>query len=203
MFTMNFELPEMSKKLSFGFSKINLPQLGLFHPYFVSKSCFRVISMIKMVILDQSRQIRLIFEKKNHNFKNPKFGHSTFIIHKNENKTSIQSIRKSNSTSFMFNKIFCEMKGKKVIHFGGIEGNGGTVPIASWKCNFGIYLDIQVYYFYNQATTTLLCLLLVLYVLVPPIYSFFYPYSRTPENLQFWRFELVLLPEFSTYNHLL
>ena len=31
----------------------------------------------------------------------------------------------------MFNKNFCEMKGKKVIHQGGAGGNGGTVPIAS------------------------------------------------------------------------
>ena len=57
----------------------------------------------------------------------------------------------------------------------------GTVQIASWKCNFGIYLDIQVYYldiqlYYLdiQAITTLLCLLLVLFLLVHSIYSFFY-----------------------------
>ena len=62
------------------------------------------------------------------------------------------------------------MKFKKVIHC----GNGGIVQIASWKCNFGIYLDTEVYYLDIQAITTLLCLLLVLYVLVPSIYSFFY-----------------------------
>ena len=39
-------------------------QLGLFHPYFVCKSSFRVISMIKMVILDRSKPILLIFEEK-------------------------------------------------------------------------------------------------------------------------------------------
>ena len=44
----------------------------------------------------------------------------------------------------------------------------------SWKCNFSIYLDIQVYYLDIQAITTLLCLLLVIYVLVPSIHSFFY-----------------------------
>ena len=38
-----------------------------------------------------------------------------FIIHKNGNKTRIQPIIKSNSTSFMFNKKICEMS-KKVIH---------------------------------------------------------------------------------------
>ena len=37
------------------------PASGLFHPYFVSKSCSRVILMIKMVILDQSKAISLIF----------------------------------------------------------------------------------------------------------------------------------------------
>ena len=59
MFTINFELPEMSKKLSFEFFRPNLPQLGLFHPYFLCKSSFRVISMIKMVIWDQSKPISL------------------------------------------------------------------------------------------------------------------------------------------------
>ena len=108
-----------------------------------------------MVILDQSKPISLIFAKKNHNFKNPKFGHNTFIIHTNENKTGLQLILKSNSTSSMFNNIFCEMKGKKVIHWGGIGGNLGTIPIASWKCNLGICLDIQVYYLDIQAITTL------------------------------------------------
>ena len=77
----------------------------------------------------------------------------------------------------MFNKIFCEMKGKKVIHWGG-GGAGGTVQIASWKCNFDIYLDIQVYYLDIQAITTLLCLLLVLYVLVPSIYI----HNHSPES---------------------
>ena len=55
------------------------------------------------------------------------------------------------------------MKGKAVIHWGeGAWGNGGTLQIAFWKCNFGIYLDIQVYYLDIQAITALLCHLLVL-----------------------------------------
>ena len=78
-----------------------------------------------------------------------------FIIYKNGNNTSIQPILKSNSTSFMFNNIFCEMKGKKVIHWGRMGGNGGIVLITSWKCNSSIYLDIQVYYLDIQAITTL------------------------------------------------
>ena len=65
----------------------------------------------------------------------------------------MQPILKSNSTSLMFNTIFCVM-GKKVIHLGGGPGgNGRTVLISSWKCNFIIYLDIQVYYFNMQAIT--------------------------------------------------
>ena len=78
----------------------------------------------------------------------------------------MQPILKSKSTSFMFNKKICEMKGKKFINPGG-GGAGGIIQIASWKCNFSIYLDIQ-------AITTPLGLLLVLYVLLPSIYSFFY-----------------------------
>ena len=64
VYAMTFELPEISKKSSFGLLRPNLPLLGLFHPYFVCKSSFRVISMIKMVILDKSKPIALIFEEK-------------------------------------------------------------------------------------------------------------------------------------------
>ena len=105
------------------------------------------------------------------------------------------------------------MKGKKVIHWGA-WGNGGTIQIASWKCNFGIYLDvqlyyldihvyyldiqvyyldiqvyyldIQVYYLDIQAITTLLCLLLVLYVLVLSIYSIFYLTTALLKSDIFW-----------------
>ena len=61
VFAINFELPEMSKKWTSNFSGPNLPQLGLFHPFFEGKSNFRVISMIKIVILDQTKPISLIF----------------------------------------------------------------------------------------------------------------------------------------------
>ena len=74
----------------------------------------------------------------------------------------------------MFNNIFCEMKGKNVIYWGGAWGEWGTVLISSWKSNFSIYLDIQVYYLDIQAITTLLCRLLVLYVLAPSIHPMFY-----------------------------
>ena len=128
--------------------------------------------MTKIVILVQSKLISLYLKiKKNKKFKNQKFVNCPFIIHKNRNKTGIQPILISNSTSVMFNKIFCEMKGRKVIHWGG--RNGGTVQIDCCKCDFGIYLDIQEYYFDIQGMTTLVCLLLVLYELVPSIHYFF------------------------------
>ena len=92
------------------------------------------------------------------------------------------------------------MKGKKVIHWGGPGGNGGTVIILSWKCNFIIYMDIKVYYLDIQSITTLLCLLLVLYVLVPSIHSFFC-YNRSPEKWRFPVLKSLLLPQFSTYRH--
>ena len=77
-----------------------------------------------MVIWNQSKPILLYLKiKKKRKFKNPKFVNCTFIIHKKGNKTSIQPILKSNSTSFIFTNIFCEMKGKKVIHWGGEWGN--------------------------------------------------------------------------------
>ena len=47
-----------------------------------------------------------------------------FIIHKNGNNTSIQPTLKLNSTSFMFNNTFGEMKVKKVIHWGWAGGMG-------------------------------------------------------------------------------
>ena len=48
-----------------------------------------------------------------------------FIIQKPEiRQVSIQPILKLNSTSFMIYNIFSEMKGKKVIHWGGLGGMG-------------------------------------------------------------------------------
>ena len=80
-----------------------------------------------------------------------KFVNCMFIIHKNGNMIRIQPVLKSNSTSFMFNNIFCKMNIKKSYPLGCSRGNGGTVLISSWKCNYSIYLDIQ-------AISTLLCL---------------------------------------------
>ena len=50
--------------LSFLFFRPNLPQLGLFNPYFVCKCCFREISIKKFVFLDQNKKIWLILKNK-------------------------------------------------------------------------------------------------------------------------------------------
>ena len=85
-----------------------------------------------------------------------------FVIHKNRNKTSIQPILNYLFNIYLFN-IFSEMNGKKVIQWGGGGlWEWGNCPYSSWKCNYSIYLDIQVYYMNIQAISTLLCLLLVL-----------------------------------------
>ena len=44
---------------------------------------------------------------------------------------------------------------KKLSIWWGPGGNEGPVLISSWRCNFSIYLDIQVYYLDIQAITTL------------------------------------------------
>ena len=85
--------------------------------------------MIKIIILDQSKPISLISEKIESKFQKSTIW--TYIIHKNGNNTCIQPILKSNSTSFTFNNIFCEMNGKKVTHWGGPGGNGETILISS------------------------------------------------------------------------
>ena len=131
VYAMNFELPEMAKKWSLGLFRPNLPPWGLFHQYFVCKSSFRVISMINIVILDQSKPISLYLKIKNWKCKNAKSVNFTFIIHKNRIMTSIQPILKSNSTSFMLNNIFYEMKRKKVIHCGGDWGEPSKLLLGS------------------------------------------------------------------------
>ena len=102
----------------------------------------------------------------------------------------------------MFNNIVFEKKDKKVIHWEGARGNGGTVLITSWKCDFSIYLDIQVYYLDIQAITSLLCLLLVLYVLFPSIHSLWSAILNCyPEQWCFPALKSLLPPQFSTYRY--
>ena len=64
-----------------------------------------------MVILAQSKPISLYLK-----IKKIKIRKLHIYYSKNRNKTSIQPILKSNSTSFMINKKIGEMKTKKVIH---------------------------------------------------------------------------------------
>ena len=59
---MNFELPEMAKKLHFLVFMPNVHELGIFHPYFVCKWSFREILMLIMVILNQNKPIWLILK---------------------------------------------------------------------------------------------------------------------------------------------
>ena len=59
VYAMNFELPEIAKKLSLGFFRPNHLSYCYFIHILLGKSSFIVISMIKMVILDQSKPISL------------------------------------------------------------------------------------------------------------------------------------------------
>ena len=78
--------------------------------------------MIKIVILDQSKPIYRYGKIKNSKIQNLLIACLLFI--KTVNKTSIEPILKSNSTSFMINKKICKIKGKKVIHWGWPGGIG-------------------------------------------------------------------------------
>ena len=51
------------KKVNFEFSRPQPASVGAISSIFVCKSSFRIISMIKIVILDQGKPISLIFEK--------------------------------------------------------------------------------------------------------------------------------------------
>ena len=84
---------------------------------------------------------------------------------------TIQPILKLNSTSLCPIKKIVRWRVKSYPLGGGL---GELSKFASWKCNFSIYLNIQIYYMDIQAITILLCLLFVLYVLVPSICSILY-----------------------------
>ena len=79
VYAMIFELPEMAKKWSFGFFRPNLPQLELFHPYFLCKSSFRVI-------LDQSKPLSLYLKIKNSKIQKSSIARLLFI------KTEIRQV---------------------------------------------------------------------------------------------------------------
>ena len=64
VYAMNFELPEIAKKWSFWTFQAQPASVRVISSIFLSKTCFRVISMIKMVILVQSKPISLIMKIK-------------------------------------------------------------------------------------------------------------------------------------------
>ena len=102
-----------------------------------------------------------------------------FIIYTNGNKTSIQPIIKSNSTSFMFNNIFSEMNIKKVIHWGGL-GKWRNLPNFLFEVEFQVYTNIQ-------AISTLVCLLFDDNGVAMCNYSIFYNTcykNSAPENFK-------------------
>ena len=63
-YAMIFELPEVAKNEILDFSRPTCVSYGYFILYFVCKCSFREISMIKMVILDQSKPISLYLKIK-------------------------------------------------------------------------------------------------------------------------------------------
>ena len=81
---------------------------------------------------------------------------------------------------------------KKLSTGRGGWGNGGAVQIASWKCNFSIHLDIQVYYLDIKAITTLLglllffmrCFLLFIHISTLQPLSWKVTFSGTQKSLQ-------------------
>ena len=84
---------------------------------------------------------------------------------------------------------------------------GEPSKFLSWKCNYSIYLDIQVYYMDTQAISTLLCLLLVLdmyYVIIN--FSIIHVIKNvTPEKWCFlspvWKFHFMIKCTSLTYLH--
>ena len=94
--------------------------------------------MIKIVILDQSKTISQYLKIKKSKIQKSKIRKLHIYYLKNGNKTSIPPILKSNFTSFMINKKFCEMKGKKVIHWEGAKGElsksllGRIISLFTW-----------------------------------------------------------------------
>ena len=187
---MNFWAARNGKKLNFGLFRPNLRELGLFHPYFVCKYSFREISMIKIVILDQSKPISLILKIEKIKIKKSKICKLNvyYIIHTNGNKTSIQPILYRILHLLCSIRFFVRWISKSYPHWeGGLPRvNEEAVLISSWKCNYIIYLDIQ-------AISTLLC-----FLLIPFFYNTCYK-NCSPEKLRFRSLQSLFLPEFWTY----
>ena len=120
--TMNFWAARNGKNWNFGLVRPNLHELGLFHLYFLYKCSFREISIIKIVILDQSKQMSLILKMEKSKIQNSKIC-KLYVYYSQKWKLDKYTIpTQSDSTSFMFNNIFCEKNIEKVIHWGGGPG---------------------------------------------------------------------------------
>ena len=133
--------------------------LRLFHPYFVSKTSFSVISMIKIVILYQSKPISLILKVKLSKIQKIRNLYIARLLFINTEIRQVYNPFYNWILHLLCSIIFFVTWRVKNL---STWGPGGTIQILSWKCNFSIYLDTQVYYLDIQAITTLLCLLLVL-----------------------------------------
>ena len=148
VYAMNFWAARNSKKWNFRHFRPNLRELGLFHLYFVCKCSFREISMFKMIILDQNKLIWLIFKNRKSKIYKLCFLFIKMEIRQVYNPFYDQILNHLCSIRFFVRFILRKLS---------TGGNGGTVLIRSWKCNYSIYMNVQ-------AMSTLLCLLLVLVV---------------------------------------
>ena len=146
---LNFWAARKDKKWSFALFRPNLCEFRIFHPYFICKYNFREVSMLKMVILDLSEPILLYLKKKSKIQKSEICKLHVYYSEKNANKTRIQPILKSNSTSFIFNNIFCEMKGKKVIHWRAAMGEpskfllSSVISVFTWISKYITWISKQ------------------------------------------------------------
>ena len=125
VYAMNFELPEMAKKWSFELFRPNLLQLGLlelFQSYFLYKGNFRVISMIKIVILDQSKPILLYLK-----IKNPKFLNIHLLFTKTE-ITQVYNPFYNRILHLLCSIIFFVGLSVKMLFNGGGQGEWGNCP---------------------------------------------------------------------------
>ena len=83
---------------------------------------------------------------------------------------------------------------------GGAGGNRGPVIISSWRCNFSIYLDIQVYYLDIQAITTLYAFYW-LFMCCFLLFNHFSTLQPLSWKVTFSGTKKIIEPQFSTYRH--
>ena len=140
-----------------------------------------------MVIWGQNKLIWLILKKIKFKIQTSKFIiQSTFIIHKNRKKISIQPILKSYSTSFMIYNFFSGMNIKIVNH---VYFWGGEVV------EFPVFTNIQ-------SISTLVCLQLDYNGFLMCNYSIFYNtcwINHSPTNCRFQPLKSFHRSQFSKY----